>query len=195
MIMPPRLRKFVLTAHVVSSVGWLGAVITFVGITFVALNSQDAQTLRGALLMMEPIGWYVLVPLAFASLLTGLVQSLGTTWGLIRHYWVLYKLVIAVVSTIVLVLFLITTLDPVISGAANPASSVDELRALAGTPKDHALLALSGLLVATVLAVYKPRAMTPYGQREQAKQRSKQRERPAEVTPAGAQSHSGRIHG
>jgi hypothetical protein len=38
---------------------------------------------------MQPAAWSVLVPLAFALLLTGLLRSLGTRWGLARHYWVL----------------------------------------------------------------------------------------------------------
>jgi hypothetical protein len=80
--MPTRLRKFALTAHVASSVGWLGAVVVFLALGVLALTSQDAQTVRGVYLVMEPAAWAVLVPLGFASLLTGIVQSLGTTWGL-----------------------------------------------------------------------------------------------------------------
>ena len=86
MTMTPRLRTFALTAHVASSVGWLGAVVVFLALAGVGLTSQDAQTVRGAYLVMEPAAWFVLVPLAFASLLTGLVMSLGTTWGVFRHY-------------------------------------------------------------------------------------------------------------
>ncbi|MGH3928964.1 MAG: DUF2269 domain-containing protein, partial [Pseudonocardiaceae bacterium] len=84
MVMTPRLRKFVLTAHVTTTVGWLGAVVVFLALAVIGLTSQDAQTVRGAYLVMEPAAWFVLVPLAFASLLTGLVQALGTPWGLFR---------------------------------------------------------------------------------------------------------------
>lgn len=189
MIMPPRVRKLVFTAHVVSSVGWLGAVVTFVGIALVALTSQDAAAVRGALLVMKPIGWYVLIPLVFTSLVSGTIQALGTTWGLIRHYWVLFKLVIASVSTYVLLLFATLNLNAVQRGATELAASVDELRALAGTPRDHALLALAGLLLAVVLAVYKPRAMTPYGQRKQDEQRRTQADRRAVAT--AARPHAG----
>ena len=87
MTMAPALRKLALTAHVVSSVGWLGAALVFLGLAIIGMTGQDAQTVRGTYLVMEPAAWYVLVPLAFASLSTGLVQALGTTWGLFRHYW------------------------------------------------------------------------------------------------------------
>jgi hypothetical protein len=32
--------------------------------------------------------WLVIMPLSVATLVSGLVQALGTTWGLLRHYWV-----------------------------------------------------------------------------------------------------------
>jgi hypothetical protein len=92
MIMAPRLRKFTLTAHVAFSVGWLGAVAGFLALAVAGLTSQDAQTVRAAYLAMELTAWFVIAPLSLASLLTGLVQSLGTTWGLFRHYWVVAKL-------------------------------------------------------------------------------------------------------
>ena len=102
MTMTPRLRKFALTAHVTSSVGWLGAVAGFLALAVAGLTSQDAQMVRAADLAMELTGWFVIVPLSLASLLTGLVMSLGTRWGLFRHYWVLAKLLINVFATIVL---------------------------------------------------------------------------------------------
>jgi hypothetical protein len=102
MTMTPGPRKFALTAHVTSSVGWLGAVAGSLALAVAGLTSQDAQMVRGAYLTLELIGWYVLVPLDLASLLTGLVQSLGTEWGLFRHYWILVKLLITILSTICL---------------------------------------------------------------------------------------------
>ena len=104
MTMTPRLRKFALTAHVTSSVGWLGSVGAFLALAVAGLTSQDAQMVRAAYLAMELTGWFVIVPLSFASLLTGLVQSLGTEWGLFRHYWVLTKFLITIIATFLLLL-------------------------------------------------------------------------------------------
>ena len=70
MTMPPALRKFALTAHLTFSVGWIGAVLAYLGLGLAAITSQAAQTVRAAWLAMELTGWYVIVPLAFASLLT-----------------------------------------------------------------------------------------------------------------------------
>ncbi len=82
MLMKPGLRKFALTAHKTTSVGWLGAVVGFVAHAIAGMTSQDAQMVRAAYLVMELTGWYVLVPLSLASLVTGLIQSLGTKWVL-----------------------------------------------------------------------------------------------------------------
>lgn len=169
MTMTPRLRKFALIAHVTSSVGWLGAVVVFLALAGVGLTSQDAQTVRGAYLVMEPAAWFVLVPLAFASLLTGLVMSLGTTWGLFRHYWVLFKLVIAVFATLILLIYM-GTFRNMAGVAADP--SVDLHMVRNPSPTLHAALALLVLLVATILAVYKPQGVTPYGRRKQREQRT-----------------------
>lgn len=80
----------------------------FLALGVAGMTSQDGQLVRGANLAMESIGWFVLVPLSLASLLTGLVQSLGTRWGLFRHYWVIVKLGINLAATIVLLLYMQT---------------------------------------------------------------------------------------
>ena len=154
--MPPAVRRFALTAHVVSSVGWLGAVVAFLGLAVAGLTSQDGQLVRAVYLAAEPLMWFVIVPLAVASLITGVVQSLGTTWGLFRHYWVLFKLLINVFATIVLLMYT-QTLSSLAGVAADPSADLGVVRS--GSPLFHAAAAVLLLLVAAVLAVYKPRGL------------------------------------
>lgn len=161
--MTPRLRRFALTAHIVSSVGWLGAVAGFLALAVAGRASEDAQTVRAVYLAMEVTGWFVLVPLALASLLTGLVQSLGTKWGVFRHYWVLAKLLITVLASVVLLLYT-QTLGYLADRAADTTVATSALRS--ASPVLHAGAALVLLLAATGLAVYKPRGMTRYGWRK-----------------------------
>lgn len=168
--MPPRLRKLALTAHVVSSVGWLGAVAAYLALVVAALTSQDAQTVRAAFLAME-LTFFVLVPLAFSSLLTGVVQSLGTTWGLVRHYWVLFKLVLTVFATTVLLLH-VQTVSSLADAAAATQSAA--LGAAAGGELLHASVGLLVLLTTAILGIYKPRGVTRYGWRKQQAQGSRQ---------------------
>jgi hypothetical protein len=104
MPMSLRLRRFTLTAHVTSSVGWLGAVVAYLALPITALNSTDPGTIQAAYIAMELLGWYVIVPFSLAALATGLVQSLGTEWGLFKYYWVVAKLGLTVLATIILFL-------------------------------------------------------------------------------------------
>src|SRR5262245_66535041 len=87
LLLTPTLRKLALTAHIISSVGWLGAIGGFLALAVAGLTCRDARIVGAAYLGMELTAWFVIVPLAFASLVTGLVVSLGTHWGLFRHYW------------------------------------------------------------------------------------------------------------
>src|SRR5438093_12235613 len=96
------LRKFVLTAHVTFSVGWLGADASFLVLAIGGMTSQNAQMVRAAYLAMAVIGLYLIIPFSFAALMTGLVLALGTPWGLFRHYWILVKFLLTIGATIVL---------------------------------------------------------------------------------------------
>ncbi len=169
MIMRPRLRKFALAAHIASSVGWLGAVAGYIALDVSAATGQDARALRAAYLAMDLIAWYVVVPLALASLLTGLVMSLGTKWGLFRHYWVLISLLLTAIATVVL-LAETRTISAFADIAADPTTSGEVLRAL-GSTLLHSVGGMVVLLVILMLNVYKPRGMTRYGWRKQDEQR------------------------
>jgi hypothetical protein len=163
--MRPGVRKFALTAHVTFSVGWLGTVASFQALAIAALTSREPETVRGFYLAMELTGWYVIVPFCVASFITGLVMSLGTPWGLFRHYWVLVKFLITVISALILFGFT-QTLSSLGDLAADATLSMSELRNLNQSPALHSGGGLLALLVTTILAVYKPWGMTRYGRRE-----------------------------
>lgn len=161
MIMPPRVRKVALATHITLSVGWIGAVAAYMALDVTAATSQDAQMLRAAYLAMELIAWYVIVPLALASLLTGLIMSLGTRWGLFRHYWALISLLLTIIATVVL-LVETQTINYFADIAADPTTPSDDLHTL-GSTLVHSVGGTVVLLVILVLNVYKPRGMTRYG--------------------------------
>ncbi|MBI2934701.1 MAG: hypothetical protein HYY29_03920 [Chloroflexi bacterium] len=68
MAMTPGLGKFALTAHIVFSVGWLGAAGGFLALAVTGLASHDAQVVRAVYLSADLIIRFVVVPLSFASL-------------------------------------------------------------------------------------------------------------------------------
>jgi hypothetical protein len=160
-----------LTTHITTSVGWLGAVAGFLALAVAGLVSQDSPMVRGAYLAMEMISWFVIMPLCLASLLTGVVQSLGTTWGLFRHWWVLIKLVITLLATLLLLLHMqpISYMADAAATTATFSADLDQVRYQLVADAGIALLAL---LVATTLSVYKPRGVTPYGWRRLREERT-----------------------
>ncbi len=171
MAMAPRLRKFALTAHVTSSVGWLGAVAGFLALAVAGLISRDTQTVRAVYLVMDLTAWYVIVPLCLASLLTGLVSSLSTTWGLFRHYWVLLKILITIPSSLMLLVHM-QPISYMAGVAANTPLSIADLHGLKIQLVIESGAAVVVLLVATALSVYKPKGLTRYGWRKQREQRA-----------------------
>lgn len=108
---------------------------------------------------MELIGWFVVVPSSLAALLTGLIQSLGTEWGLFRHYWVVVKLVLTIGATTIALLHM-----PAVSRVAGAAAMSSPIEI--GAQKQLVAHAGGGLLVLlaiTALSVFKPWGRTPYG--------------------------------
>ncbi len=175
------LRRFTYATHITSSVGWLGAVLVFIALASIGLRSQDERMVRGAYLVMAPAAWFVLVPLAHASLVSGIALSLGTPWGLVRHYWVAIKLVITVFSTVILLIYM-GTFRQMAGVAADPVVELGLVRN--PSPLVHSIVALVLLTLATVLAIYKPFGMTPYGARQQMRTRLASRGPVIEPDPA-----------
>jgi hypothetical protein len=170
MLMGPGLRKLALSVHLTVSIGWIGGVVAYLAFGVAAATSHDGMTVRAAWIAMDLTGWYVIVPLAIAALLTGILMALGTSWGLLRHYWVCFSLVLTIFAAVVLVLHM-----PAVSATAAIARKTS-LATLGGSghvdPRlsdgdlVHPGLGLLVLLTIQVLNMYKPRGMTAYGQRK-----------------------------
>lgn len=187
MTLSPGLRKLVLTVHVTSSVGLLGAIAAFLALAVVGLTNQSIPIVRAAYPAMEVIAWYIIVPLAFASLLLGTAQALGTPWGLFRHWWVLIKLLVTVFAIIVLLLQM-QVISYVGSAAAEATFSNADLIQERMSLVIHAGGGLMVLLIPMVLSVYKPRGLTRYGARKQRQQRTSSQPTQAHAQPRPANS-------
>ncbi|MBA2719769.1 MAG: DUF2269 domain-containing protein [Chloroflexi bacterium] len=177
--MPPPIRKLVLAVHLSCSVGWLGAVVAYLVLDLTVASSADPVLVRASWLAMGMVVSSAIVPLAFASLLTGLVMSVGTKWGLLRHWWVLISLMLTIVATLVLLSEsgLVTRIAAIV---ANPATSDGEVIGFPPTLL-HSVGGLVVLLVVQILNVYKPQGMTPYGWRKQQEERRRHELRTAEA--------------
>jgi hypothetical protein len=163
--MRPSLRKLAVTVHISSSVGWLGAVAAFLALAVVGLRSPDASTARAAYVAAGLVTWLIIVPASFASLLTGVIQALGTPCGLFRHYWVVAKLILNLLASGLLLLHT-QPIGQLASAAAQGALGAD-LQSVRAQLVADAVAALLVLIAATALSVYKPRGVTRYGWRQQ----------------------------
>jgi uncharacterized membrane protein len=161
----PRWRNLLLTVHIVVAVGVLGTDLVLLTLGVTGLVSRDPELVRAAYLAMGLLAEAVLLPLALAAPLTGILLGLGTAWGLARHAWVLTKLVltIAVATTAVFVL------RPALNRAAAqalqvplaelPTAGIGQL----GVAVTLAPAGALGVLVAIVtLAVFKPWGQTRF---------------------------------
>ena len=158
--MTPRFQKITLLAHITFSVGWFGAVVPYLALAIAALTSREEQMVRAACRSMELIGWFVIVPFSLAALLSGLVQSLGTHWGLFRHWWIAAKLVLTVVAVLILFQHMRDVSRVSLMAKEGILSSADLRPELI-----HSAGGLLVLLAVMTLSVFKPWGMTPYGRR------------------------------
>ena len=165
----PIARRIVLAAHLTVSVGWIGAVGAYITLDLTATTASEAALLRAAYLGMDSIARYAIVPLAVGALLTGLVISLGTKWGLLRHWWVLISFLLTTLATAVL-LVEVGTISSFAALASDQSRTAEELRSLGGT-LPHSVGGSLVLLVILTLNVFKPRGLTPYGWRKQQEER------------------------
>ncbi|MHB8412789.1 MAG: hypothetical protein ACYDDI_12715 [Candidatus Acidiferrales bacterium] len=185
--MTPVLRKLTITAHVTFSVGWLGAVAGFLALSIVGLTSRDAEVVRGAYLSMDLISKFVIIPMCFAALATGLLQALGTPWGLFRYYWIVMKFSLAIFATIALLIHQFAVMAVAakrVSGGATETLFSADLGPLKTELVRAPSIAVVLLLVATTLGVYKPWGLTRYGRRKQ-QERRKVQQQPDNETPLG----------
>jgi hypothetical protein len=159
MQMSPSVRKLALTAHVISSVGWVGALAVFLAHSIVSNVSGDVQLVRTACMAMALMTWFVILPFSLASLVTGIVQALGTTWGLFQHYWVVVKLLLTSIATGVLLLKL-APIESLAAAAADMSFTTGGLPELKASLLVHAAAGLVLLVVTTALGIYKPVGLT-----------------------------------
>lgn len=142
----PRVRRAVLTAHIVFAVGLLGEVSAFLAVAVRAAGSEDPAFASAAYDLLALFQLLLGIPLSFAALGTGLTLGLGGKWGVLRYPWVTIKLALIVSVMLVGALVLGPSVDAMRGGDAGV-----EGRILAGAAWDVAALA-----VATALSVYKP---------------------------------------
>src|SRR5262249_33025060 len=78
-----------------ASVGWLGVVFAKLVLGLAAMTTS-APGVSSALYVSMNVLNGAFPPLAISTIVSGVLLSLGTKWGLLQHYWVATKLVLTV---------------------------------------------------------------------------------------------------
>ncbi|MDW5322805.1 hypothetical protein [Plantactinospora sp. KLBMP9567] len=146
MTLSPPWRKALLTLHVVTAVGWLGVDVVLLTLGVAGARGSDPDVVYP---VMALVGQAVFVPLSVLAWLVGVASALLTPWGLVRHRWVLVKMVITTVMLGAVLFALLPNLQAAELGAATPP---DARQGLLAAP----IVSSTLLVVATVLSTYKP---------------------------------------
>lgn len=99
--LPRRVRQTWMILHVVCSVGWLGVLVASLALCLAASGTDDPTRAAALTTAVATLSDLFVLPATLLVLLTGVVLGMGTKWGLVRFYWVLGKLLIALVLLVV----------------------------------------------------------------------------------------------
>jgi uncharacterized membrane protein len=140
------MRRALLTAHILCSVALLGDVAGFLAVAIRAETTDDPALAAASYELLEMFSIVFGIPLSFGALITGVLLTRVTKWGIRRHRWVTVKLGL-IVSVILMGSFV---LGPTTARMQEGADA--GLMLILGSAYD--VLALS---LAVGLSVYKPR--------------------------------------
>jgi hypothetical protein len=180
-----RLYKLLLTTHIIVSVGWLGVVFAKLALGLATITSSVPEV-ADALYVAIGVLNVAFPPLAIGTIVSGVLLSLGTKWGLLEHYWVATKLALAVgVITTAVQLGGRIARQPI--SALSGQEVVDgTLLGITSAPSLLISLSIAHLLMlsaATAISVYKPWGKTWFGRRRTARQQAGGTGRLSRATP------------
>ncbi len=161
----PAARKALLVLHAICGIGWMGVDIALLVLLITARTTNDAALVVSgfnAIRMIVPIA---VPPLSLGILVTGLILGLGTRWGLVRYWWVLVKLLLSLVMTVLVFVSLVPAVNSIAVLSATTISA-DAVRASLGTLPTMLLFppVVSFLMLgaAAILSIFKPWRRTPW---------------------------------
>jgi uncharacterized membrane protein len=159
-------RRASLVVHVSASAAWLGLTLGLFALAVTAATTGSAVTVEASVRAMKLFADWLLLPVAFASFVSGMVLSLGTPWGLARHRWVYTKFWLTLATTTATVFALRPGVNAAVTAVAAGDSLPDTGDILFGP-----IVSLSAYVFMTVISVLKPWGLTRRGRRQRASPR------------------------
>ncbi|WP_436985163.1 DUF2269 domain-containing protein [Streptomyces sp. enrichment culture] len=153
-------RRAVLVVHVIASASWLGLTLGLLALGTTAATTGSAVSVEASVRTMKLFADWLLLPVAFLTLFSGLVLSLGTAWGLALHRWVVTKFWLTLATTAATAFALRPGVDTAVTAVAAGGPLPDAGDVLFGP-----LVSLSAYVFMTVISVLKPWGPTRRGRR------------------------------
>ena len=181
-------RRAALVVHVVASASWVGLTLGLLALGITAATTGSAVTVEASVRAMKLFADWLLLPVAFLTLVSGLVLSLGTQWGLARHRWVYVKFWLTLATTVATVFALRPGVNSAVAAVAAGGPLPD-----AGDVMMGPIVSLSAYVFMTVISVLKPWGLTKRGRRlrEANGRRSGTTTKPAESAERGRPARLG----
>ena len=94
-------KKWLLLAHLIFSSIMLGGAVIFLVLSIVAATSTDASVISACYQAMHALSKTSVRASTIGTIVTGVLLSVWTHWGLFRYYWVIAKEVLTLVAIVV----------------------------------------------------------------------------------------------
>jgi hypothetical protein len=153
-------RRATLVVHAAASASWLGLTLGLLALAVTAATTGSTVTVEASVRAMKLFADWLLLPLAFLTLLSGLVLSLGTPWGLARHRWVYTKFWLTLATTTATAFALRPGLGSTVTAVSAGGPLPDPVDVMMGP-----IVSLSAYLFMTVISILKPWGLTRRGQK------------------------------
>ncbi|CAH1201890.1 hypothetical protein [Paenibacillus sp. JJ-223] len=92
--------------HVISASSWIGGTLGMLLLGLYLYSAANGEQLAYTLASMEIIDENLLKYPALMTLLTGILLSIWTQWGLVKHYWIVIKLILTLTTILIGIFFL-----------------------------------------------------------------------------------------
>jgi hypothetical protein len=163
--LPPAVRKAMLVVHIVMGIGWMGVDIALLVLLLTARTTADPLLVVSGFTSVRTIVPATVPPLSLGILLTGTFLGVGTRWGLLRYWWVVGKLLLSLVMTVLVFVALVPAVTRISTGLASGVSAESVRASLGALPTMLLFPPIVSFLmlgVAAILSIYKPWSRTPW---------------------------------
>ncbi|TDQ39805.1 hypothetical protein [Aureibacillus halotolerans] len=152
-------KRWLLTLHLLFAGILLGVSVTFLVLSITAATTNDQSVLLASYTSMHTLATSAVRASTIGTVVTGILLSIWTKWGLFTFYWIIAKEILTLISIgLGIVGMYIWTLDAMsmtteegFSAMQNPAFQINQIQLFSGI-----FLQIVSLVAMFILSVFKP---------------------------------------